>query len=253
MLNIYITSKGRADVCKTALAIGKHKNTFIVVEPQELELYKNTMPDFNYLVLDANNMGLAYARNYIKKHSEQNNEDNYWVLDDDISNFYYRVGTKLIKEEPLTCLQQAQDVFIQNNIALGGMEYRQYAWSASKPLVLNTFCDCVVWVDNNKTQGVYYNENLRLKIDRDFCIKVIKAEQKTARTTMHAFSSPPNGSNKGGLKEIAYDVANLEKEECIKMVNLWGENICTHIVKKDGRNDLKIHWKNILSKQQSLF
>jgi len=253
MTNIYITSKGRYDVCKTALTIGAQKNLYIVVEPQELELYKNTMPEFNYLVLDANNNGLAYARNFIKKHTEQNNEQNYWLLDDDISNFYYREGTKLIKQDAILCLQKAQEMFIENNIALGAIEYRQYAWSASKPLNKNTFCDCVVWVDNTKTKGLYCNEELKLKIDRDFSIRVINSGQQTARNTLFAFSTPPNGSNKGGLKEMAYDVKDLEKQMCLKMVGIWGENICQHIVKKDGRNDLKIHWKNILSKQQTLF
>ena len=83
-------------------------------------------------------------------------------------------------------------------------------------------------------------------------MQVIKLGQKTARTTLFAFSAPANGSNAGGLKEIFYD---LGKELiCVnRMVELWGDNICVPIVKENGRNDIKIIWDKINSTQISLF
>ena len=50
-----------------------------------------------------------------------------------------------------------------------------------------------------------------------------------------------------------YDVNGIERDMCLKMVELWGDNICQHIVKPDGRNDLKIHWNNINTNQTTLF
>jgi len=251
--NIYITSKGRFEKCKTAEIIEPKNNVFIVVEPKEYNLYKKNYSKHNYLVLDNNDKGLAYCRNYIKRHAEKNNEKILWLLDDDISNFYLRQNTKLIKQKPEYILWNAVKEFQKYNISLGSLEYRQFAWSATKDIILNTFCDCVVYMDLNKLSNIYYNNDLKLKIDRDFCIRTIKDKKITGRLTTYAFSTPPNGSNKGGLKEISYDKDGLEKEMCLYLVKYWGENICKHIVKKDGRNDLKIYWNNINSKQKTLF
>ena len=252
-LNIFITTKSRYENCKTVDLIGNYKNLYIVVEPQEFEQYKNKYQDFNIIQLPENNKGLSYARNYIKNQTEQNNIENYWLLDDDISYFYEREGTKLNRIDFVTCLNNSRQFFKQNNIAVGALEYRQYAWSSNKRLIENSFCDSAVFIDNNLTKGLRYNEDLKLKIDRDFCIKTIKAGNKTGRDTFYAFSVPPNGSNKGGLKEMAYDVEGLERNMCLKMVEIWGADICQHIIKEDGRNDLKIHWNNINTNQITLF
>lgn len=252
-LNIFVTTKSRYENCKTVDLIGNYKNLYIVVEPQEYEQYKNKYQDFNILQLPENNKGLSYARNFIKNQTEQNNIEDYWLLDDDISYFYEREGTKLNRIDFETCLNNSRQFFKQNNIAVGGLEYRQYAWSANKRLIENSFCDSAVFIDNNLTKGLRYNEDLKLKIDRDFCIKTIKAGNKTGRDTFYAFSVPPNGSNKGGLKEMAYDIEGLERNMCLKMVEIWGADICQHIIKEDGRNDLKIHWNNINTNQITLF
>ena len=65
-------------------------------------------------------------------------------------------------------------------------------------------------------------------------------------------SCPTNGSNEGGLKQV-YQQSGRELQACENMRNKWGENICNIQIKDSGRTDLKIHWKNITSGQQSLF
>ena len=110
-----------------------------------------------------------------------------------------------------------------------------------------------MYVNNIKIKNTYYREQAAGKEDRDFAMQVIKNNLKTGRTTLYAFSAPPNGSNNGGLKEIFYDIKDKELNSCKKMVELWGDDICQHIIKKEGRNDLKINWKKINSTQTSLF
>ena len=97
-----------------------------------------------------------------------------------------------------------------------------------------------------------YRNYVEGKEDRDFAMQVIQNGLKTARNTLFSFSCPANGSNKGGLKEIFYDLGK-ELQCCKNMVDLWGQDICQHYVKPDGRNDVKIHWNKIKSKQMSLF
>jgi hypothetical protein len=251
-LNIFIPTKARYDNCKTANLIGDYKNLFLVVEPQEYKEYSINYPNFNILQLPENNKGIVYVRNYIKQYTESKGIKEYWQLDDDITSFYYRSGTKLIKDN-FEVLQKAQKQFREQDISLGSLEYRQFAWSANKPIILNSFCDSCVYVNNEKTKSIRYRYEIAGKEDRDFAMQVINANEKTGRTTLYAFSAPPNGSNKGGLKEIFYDIKDAELVSCKKMVELWGDDICRHIVKPDGRNDLKINWKNINNNQTKLF
>ena len=252
MENIFIPSKNRlhnSPIIKFA-----QQNNYpvkIVVEPQDYAAYKNEFTNLEILVLPRNNMGITYVRNYIKHYSEQNGLHNYWQLDDDITGLFNRDGTKLIRAG-FEILESAKQLFIKNNIALGGLEYRQFAWSATKPIVENSFCDSCVFVDNTKLFGMRYREYLEGKEDRDFAMQVIKNGHKTGRTTLQAFSAPANGSNAGGLKEIFYDAG--KEIQCVqRMIETWGNNICVPITKENKRQDVKIMWNEINNNQISLF
>ena len=251
-MKIFVPSKNRVSNAKL-LHIANEQNfkLTVVIEPQDEIKYREVFINLDFLILPINNGGITYVRNFIKEYTEKNNIDQYWQLDDDISNLYHRDGTKMIKDN-FDVLNKASESFMANNIALGGLEYQQFAWSSTKEFVNNSFCDSCVFVDNTKLNGLRYRKYVEGKEDRDFAMQVIKLGQKTARTTLYAFTAPPNGSNAGGLKEIFYD---LGKEQiCVsRMVELWGENICIPIVKDNGRNDVKIMWNKINSNQISLF
>lgn len=251
-LNIFVPSKNRIDN-STLLKFAEEQNQDItvVVEPQDYENYKNKYKSFNYLVLPINNGGITYVRNFIKQYTEENSIATYWQLDDDLTGFFNREGTKLIRTG-FDALYSSQLQFNKNKISLGSLEYRQFAWSASKEMILNSFCDSCVYVDNVKTFGLRYRDYVSGKEDRDFAMQVIKFGQNTGRTTLYAFSAPANGSNAGGLKEIFYDL-DKEKIAVERMVELWGDQICVPIVKESGRNDIKIMWNKINSNQTSLF
>ena len=103
---------------------------------------------------------------------------------------YILSDDSILRKFKSNALKQAQEQFISNGIALGSLEYRQFAWSANKDMVLNSFCDSCVFVDNTKLFGLRYREYLEGKEDRDFAMQVIKLGQKTGRTTLFAFSAP---------------------------------------------------------------
>jgi hypothetical protein len=177
----------------------------------------------------------------------------YRVFDDILDNSYDTSVSSTMRWELLRdAIKQAQEQITNNGIALGSLENRQFAWSANKDMVLNSFCDSCVFVDNTKLFGLRYRTYVEGKEDRDFAMQVIKLGQKTGRTTLYAFSAPANGSNAGGLKEIFYDLG--KEKVCVqRMIELWGENICIPITKENGRNDIKIMWNNINTNQITLF
>jgi hypothetical protein len=252
MENIFIPSKNRVTNSPLLNFAEENKaNVTVVVEPQDFHKYHDRFLKFNYIMLPKDNGGITYVRNYIKQYTEQKGLANYWQLDDDITGLFYRQETKLVRAG-FEVLTKAKEQFIKKGIALGALEYRQFAWSATKEIIENSFCDSCVFVDNTKLNNLRYRDYVEGKEDRDFAMQVIKAGHKTGRTTMFAFSAPPNGSNAGGLKETFYD---LGKEQiCVaRMVELWGKNICVPIVKDNGRNDVKIMWNEINSNQMLLF
>ena len=242
MKPIFIPTKSRYDNCKTAELFGCLSNLYLVVEPQE---------EMHYIILPKNNMGLAYARNYILQYAKKMGYDWFWMLDDDISAIYKREGTKLIKD--INALYIAEEL-ISNDTGQIALEYKQFAWSANKDYVVNSYADVCVCINvlcaiSNK---ITFRDEVCLKLDRDFTMQIINLGYKVKRTTLSAFNAPKNGSNKGGLKYL-YDQKNKELNDSKKMIELWGDDICRLNIKKDGRPDVKIIWKNINKKQLNLF
>lgn len=224
----------------------------VVVEQEDLEDYKAVYPMVHYIVLPLSNQGITYVRNFIKQYASNNGLKKYWMIDDDINGLYRREGQKMIKDG-IDILRQAEVQFSSlQNAGMCGLEYQQLAWSATKDQVKNSFCDCVVLIDVEKTNNITYRPHVEGKEDRDFAMRVIEKGFDTYRSTLYAFSAPANGSNKGGLKESFYD---LGKEALCaeRMVELWGAEVCQQITKPNGRKDVKIHWDRIRNKKFSIF
>ena len=72
---IYIPSKKRSNNCKTAIELQKEDINFkIVVEKNDLKNYLKFYNKKNIIVLDKENQGIAYARQFIKKYSSNKKE-----------------------------------------------------------------------------------------------------------------------------------------------------------------------------------
>lgn len=252
---IYIPSKGRPGNVKTLEHLAQAPNPlYLVVEPQEESAYRAEASGSGaeILILPENDRGIAYVRNWIKQHGE---EEWYWMLDDDITGFKNRMpgDTKL---SPISGAMALAGAFSGLSglpgCAQAGLEYQQFAWSATRNYATDTYCDVAVLINRTLTRHIHYRDVAVLKEDRDFTMQVIKAGHHVYRTTLKAFSAPKNGSNAGGLKPV-YDQSGREEAAVDAMVKLWGPDIVGKQVKPDGRIDCKIHWKNIRSNQVSLF
>ena len=254
METLFIPSKNRVKNCKFIQYCYENKIPAIVVlEPEDQMQYREAYPNMQYMILPESNQGISFVRNFIKRYAEQAGLSHYWMSDDDVTNIYRREGTKMIKIG-FKDLQEIEDKFKGiDNASLCSLEYQQFAWSATKPLIKDSFCDVFVFVNVKNAQGVYYRPYAEGKEDRDFAMQLIKKGTNTYRSTEFGFAAPKNGSNAGGLKETFYDLEGRESVCCDRMIELWGENVCYKIVKPDGRIDLKINWKEINSLQSSLF
>jgi len=251
MKPILIPTKGRYNKCKTAELFGAITNLYLIVEPQELEKYKENYKYYNYITLPKNDKGISYVRNFCLNYANKMGWEWFWMLDDDISNIYKRVGSKLIKDK--LAIYNAEKI-IDHNTAQISLEYQQFAWCANKDFILNSYNDVAVCINAKKCidKKIKYREYVNLKEDRDFTMQIIKNGYDVKRYTLAAFAAPKNGSNEGGLKNI-YDNSQNELKATKRMIELWGDDICRLNIKKDGRPDCKIIWKNINKKQLNLF
>lgn len=240
---IYINSKGRPE-CKTAklLPEGRFK---IVVEPQDYDAYVKQWGKKHVLVLDKNDQGIAYVRDFTVKHNQKLGKGWFWLLDDDISNFFKEDNGKNVKSTFLDAEKYVKKKLKgQEKFAIASLEYSQYAWSAKGRVTINSYCDVCVLIHAQKVKeiGAEYDLRFKLKSDRDFALQVMSKGFNCVRFTKFSFGCPENGSNKGGLHET-YSKKSPERISCIMLEEKWGTDLVNVTVKKSGRVDAKINWK----------
>jgi hypothetical protein len=252
-IGIYIPSKGRGTTAPFLKRLKKtehpsHLKSFtIVVEPQDLELYRKTFPEFSYLVLDKNNQGIAYTRNFIKHHSIQNQEAGFWQIDDDIRQFnVHYFGTKAsekVTSNYLGVLQSSADVLLGlPRLAIGGLDYSKYALTANQRRIkFHLICsvDSVVFINNLYAHNLHYRKNT--KEDRDIVLQALEAGYLTCRLTKFSFMHVANGGIKGGLHSEYKNGAELRWIQ--SMITQWPQYCSVVFKKKSGRIDVKINYE----------
>ena len=171
-MNIYIPSKGRPHCRTYSLLMESHyEGAIVVVEPQDKNKYESVGIK-NLLVLDKNNQGISYARQSILEHARKNNQEWVWMIDDDITGMFIWNGKKLVKWCALSVLTLALDEAQKTpNLAIAGLDFRQFAWSHKGKPIMNTQICAVALINTKKTWALSYPNHLME--DRDFCIQAI--------------------------------------------------------------------------------
>lgn len=235
---VFVVSKSRPEFFAkgTGRALGAVPFT-AVVEPQDAVVYAKHGP---VLELPENDRGLPYARQFVLQHVRQQSLEWFWMLDDDIDTFFTVKNRRCVKIDGRAALTGAQQLFLQVP-ALGqaALEYKQFAWSSTKAVRLNGYCDVAVCINVANTRFVNYRD-VTLKEDRDFTLQILSTGRRTARITRFAFGTARNGSNHGGLYPL-YATDGFEEAQSRRMEQLWS-GICSFHRKPDGRPDVRINW-----------
>ena len=242
---VFVPSKGRSNPKFLQLI----PEAILVVEPQDVEVYKAANPNTKILVLGENDRGIAYVRQSILDYARQSGIQTFWQIDDDVSILYENVNGKTVKVCPYYALHSAERDFINWGSGLGGLEYSQYCWGKLRSEYAIGYCEVVSFFDVKQLMNINYR-NLQLKEDRDLSMQVVASGLKATRIRRFGFFCPPNGSNSGGLKPL-YDKNYPEIDACKKIVNLWGQKYCNIKIKRDGRIDLKINWRRLATASTS--
>lgn len=158
---LYIPSKGRSEYMITSKVLTElGVRHFIVVEPQEVDKYRDAVKQFQLLAtilpLDmtykekyelCDNLGLTKstgpgpARNFAWDHSISIGSKWHWVMDDNITSFRRLNKNEKVKVSNGAVFKAMEDFCLRyKNVAMAGPNYYMFAPARQKqpPFILNT-------------------------------------------------------------------------------------------------------------------
>ena len=215
---IFILSKARAKQCLTANLFEKYNTDFkIVVEPQDFNSYKQVYNENKLIIMDRDNAGIAYVRNYIKSFSKSHNDMYHWQIDDNISNFRRRIDNKNTLINPLENLLYVEDyVSVYNNIGLAGLKHRAFAFASKVDLSFNQQIYSCFLVNN--TLDISWRSGLIE--DTDYSLQVLYKNYCTVMFNRLIIDKAKTMSMKGGNTEISHGGDGRENRS-IGLQKMW--------------------------------
>lgn len=225
---IYIISKGRATVQKTATFLDKCRiKHYLVVEPDEYPLYYENVKHQKYTCLletpenfsQRKNGGIP-VRNWVWEHSKNNGDVRHWILDDNISK-YERLdrGQKIeitsgaifrIIEDYVDCFE---------NIKMAGHNYTAFVIASrfTYPVTKNTRIYSSILLSNDiypefAWRGTY-NE------DTDLSLRILKAGYPTVLFNRIVACKLRTMVMSGGNTDTIYAVEDAHALKTRELVN----------------------------------
>ena len=213
---IYIPSKGRHEKCHTANLLIKHDIDFrIVVEPNDFDSYKLKYGVKKIISLDKNNMGLSYARNFIKNHSNSIGEQYHWQFDDDVKYFQTRVDGKNVSCNPIDMFCEIENTIDKYvNVAIAGLRDCVFAWTQNKFVSLNKLVASCFLV-NNRVDNKWSDNMIE---DVDYCLQVLIKGYCSIIFNTYLYAKSPNNKDSGGQQIYKYE--ELQKNLVKKYPNI---------------------------------
>lgn len=235
---LYIPSKGRWDYMITSKYLTYMKVPhYIIVEPQEVELYERSVDRFKLLAkiipLDlyykesyelCDNLGLSRstgpgpARNFAWDHSIKLGFSWHWVMDDNITSFRRLNLNEKVKVDNGAIFKAMEDFVLRyENIGMAGPNYCMFAPARKKipPFVLNTRIYSCNLIRNNvpKRWRGRYNEDTIISLD------MLKAKYCTVQFNAFLQRKMPTQTIKGGNTDEFY-----HKEGTLKKGAKYADN-----------------------------
>ena len=256
---ITIPSRGRPDIIKkrTLKLIDGTKNVYVVVEPQDFELYNNELEgyDVELLELPDDNKGLTFARYFIQNYFKDKSRY-VWQLDDNLDQLLVREGLTEGNNPHLDKIEwldiSAQQVFDETLEIMKEKGYIQMTlsfrpsnWYFDGLLKENTRAWGIVLNDNQKMLegGVIYDLNCLLFQDLDIVAQMLKKGFKNATYHTYAFHKRMAGY-KSGCSD--YRTQELADKVCNYLVEKYDDCVKIKFNKRHDINEPNFRWNKII-------
>jgi hypothetical protein len=228
----YIPSKGRSDVMLTHKLLKSYGiDPIIVVEPQEFETYSKNLQGVEIIQLDKNNMGIVYARNWIKEYNKNIGYEYHWQLDDDFKSFKYKVNSKKSKISSYHVFSFLEELTIMfPNIGLSGFIHDAFAFARKTKFELNKQICSVILVKNDSSA----KWELNIIDDTDYSLQLLYSGMCTLNINCISYETIPTMKLKGGNTE--FNSNNGLKNRQIKLQEKYPSFF--KIIEKDGASKI---------------
>lgn len=184
---------------------------YLVIEPQEYELYKNVAK--NIVVTPFSNLGLGSipVRNFVWEHSVNNGYERHWVIDDNIEGFHRlnrNEKPKILSPVFFRCMEDFVDRY--KNVAIAGPNYYSFCKSTDKvpAYYLNTRIYSCILIKND----IRFRWRGKFNEDTDLSIRVLKDGLCTVLFNAFLIGKITTMRMKGGNTEEVYGDTNNRME-----------------------------------------
>jgi len=201
---IYIPSRHRPDVAMTTKLLDDDGLTYrLVVEPHDYNNYLEYYPEDKLLVMDQDDQGLYYARNYAITHANENGYLYCWQFDDDMKSFVYRQGGKAHKTTPRHLLSIVeQSTFQFSNIGASGIGNAGFifGYDDKPPVVYNSMVFQAMLLRTDT--GLQFRPDVTE--DADYTLQLLHNGYVTLTFKRIGQASAPTMAVKGGMTDKEY-------------------------------------------------
>jgi len=199
---IYIPSRKRAASITTSKLFKESQIPFkVVIEPQDEQDYLKYFTADELLVMDKNDQGIAYVRNFIKQDSIRNGDSFHWQFDDNIRNFALRVNDKNTKCSAIAAINQIEGVVTKySNIGGAGMMHQAFAFAQKKDIVVNRQIYTAMLL-NNATKAQFRNGIVE---DTDYNMQMLTDNYCTLLFAKVVMNKETTMKMTGGNTEISH-------------------------------------------------
>jgi hypothetical protein len=200
---IYVPSKGRAFLSGFTVSalVASGFDYFIVVEPQDYDEYGNYYSKHVLCKMEENDRGIAYARNFCKKHSTENGYAYHWQADDNIKNFAIRRDKKNVPCTAAECILPVEEVIDSyHNIGIAGLSHTMFAFAKSTAVDFNKQIYSCFLVNNSVN---YYWRSDTVE-DTDYSLQVLHGGYSTILFNRLLINKAATMTIKGGNTDGEY-------------------------------------------------
>lgn len=224
---VYIASKGRPDS-------GVFKDlpeATLVVEPQEHQKYVQANPKHRILILDQNDKGLPYVRQWVLNYVRNNSTAPwFWMVDDNLTELGVGRENDLTIEGVLEFAESYLDGDL-NDATIVGFERKATILKAKSQWKNNVSVGVCVAVNVMACNDIDYTPAAGIKADVDFIINALSTGGFVARLGTIYYDAD---------KLVTKDPKQL-KAACANLAERW-PGICTY-TEKGGASNFKVDWK----------
>ncbi len=204
---IYIPSKGRHESRLTIKLFDRLGiDYYVVVEPQEYDLYASVVDKSKLIITPHQNKGLTETRNFIWDYAQSTGVKKFWTFDDNIQGLFRlnrNMNIPVADGTILKCIEDFAERY--ENIGVCGMNYFMFSSRKSRlpPFTLNTrvYSNMLLNCDEKNPDGTPFRNNLYYNDDTDLNLRILKMGKCTVQFNAFLIDKATTMTVKGGNTE----------------------------------------------------